>query len=72
VHPPPAAGHGTYECTRWVQIELGHVTELPLGDPVIGMAWEHNGVDSGSYSLAADGDNVATVDVHPPDLPHYG
>jgi hypothetical protein len=36
------------------------------------MAWEHNGVDSGSYSLAAEGEDAVVLDVHPPDLPHYG
>ena len=51
-----SSGSGTYECTRWVQEDLGWVTELPVGDPITGMAWEHNGVDSGSYSLEVEGE----------------
>jgi hypothetical protein len=47
-----AADTGPYECTKWVQEELGWHTDLPIGDPVSGMAWEHNGVDTGSYSLS--------------------
>jgi hypothetical protein len=47
---------GIYKCTRWAQEDLGWHTDLPIGDPVSGMAWEHNGVDSGSYSLETEGE----------------
>lgn len=46
-----APQQGGYECTKWVQPELGWHTEIPIGDPVSGMAWEHNGIDSGTYNL---------------------
>lgn len=56
---------GPYECSKWVQEELGWHTDLPIGDPVSGMAWEHNGVDSGSYNLTSQW-SVREEDVHPP------
>lgn len=51
----PGPDQGIYECTRWVQEDIGWPTDLPIGDPISGMAWEHNGVDSGSYSVGAEG-----------------
>jgi hypothetical protein len=47
---------GPYGCTQWVQEDLGWDIELPVGDPVSGLSWEHNGVDSGSYKLTVEGD----------------
>ena len=61
-----AAQQGPYECTSWVHPELGWPTELPIGDPVSGLSWEHNGVDSGSYNLTSP--EEMGLDVHPPDL----
>lgn len=65
----PAAGSSgggsssEYTCSRWVSPDLGWPTDLPVGDPVAIMSWEHNGVDSGSYNLTAE---IGDGDGEPP------
>lgn len=67
---PAAAGSSSsegqqqqYTCSRWVAPDLGWPTDLPVGDPVAIMSWEHNGVDSGSYNLTAE---IGQDDGEPP------
>jgi hypothetical protein len=57
--PPSAPGARRYTCSAWVAPELGWPSDLPLGDPSAVMAWEHNGVDSGSYQLSQEYGDVA-------------
>lgn len=51
-----SSSQGPYECTSWVQPDLRWPTDLPIGDPVTGLDWEHNGADTGTYNLERPSD----------------
>uniref|UniRef100_A0A383V1Q6 Uncharacterized protein n=1 Tax=Tetradesmus obliquus TaxID=3088 RepID=A0A383V1Q6_TETOB len=38
-------------CTAWRDESAGWTTDLPAGDAALGIAWDHDGTDTGSCNL---------------------
>jgi hypothetical protein len=43
-----------YTCTAWQDETAGWATDLPAGDAALGIVWDHDGKDTGTYNLTKE------------------